>query len=611
MIDYSPGRWQVALVFRCSGSVFPKAAAWAIPSTLLAVLLHKWVIERDENMSVSQFSSYNFVLGFLVVFRSQQAYSRFWEAATIVQQVRGEWFNAISSCVAFCSTKPERHPEVQKFQNALIRLASLLYCSSLQQIAVLQDEAFDIIEVEGFQLESLEYLAAAPEKALVIMQWIQQLIMHNAETGVITAPPPILSRVFQELSRGIVNIVNAQKITDIVFPFPYAQMVSAMLMASALITPIALATIMNNVTWCAVLNFVSVFSFWAINYIAAEIEMPFGDDPNDLPVAALQRGFNQALITLADERCAKCPDFEMNETTDACNTVPCPFYLVTDISSDRLSSDHFKERKLKTHISGTMAKSEALFDDKDVPVSKARRATQCMQVRVKSEGLEYFRAQESMKSLKSSVASEHHVSVAKDFPFDRSASMLQVESSDNASNDPPSQVTTSADQLASGSQNKVPTLSPTEAPLQSMSLATGSQITDQLGEVMAKLEQRFALVVTNLGLLSKGHSCNSGAMFQESQLLTLSSLLDNHMALLVKELDKIVQACAEKAICSDPACNATRDRHWLPVESSVSWKEPTSLEEAITDAIPRATTEEYIFSETIQLSYFGKESSVS
>ena len=47
-------------------------------------------------------------------------------------------------------------------------------------------------------------------------------------------------------------------------------------MVSAIITPLMMATLMDQWYWCACLNFVSVFSYTCINYIAAEIEMPYG-----------------------------------------------------------------------------------------------------------------------------------------------------------------------------------------------------------------------------------------------------------------------------------------------------------------------------------------------
>ena len=42
--------------------------------------------------------------------------------------------------------KPEKKDDVEKFQHTLIRLASLLYCTALQQISVLEDEAFEILD---------------------------------------------------------------------------------------------------------------------------------------------------------------------------------------------------------------------------------------------------------------------------------------------------------------------------------------------------------------------------------------------------------------------------------------------------------------------------------
>ena len=46
-----------------------------------------------------------------------------------------------------------------------------------------------------------------------------------------------------------------------------------------------------------------VFGFWSVNFIAEEIEMPFGDDKNDLPIPELQKDFIKDLkvCTLLDK----------------------------------------------------------------------------------------------------------------------------------------------------------------------------------------------------------------------------------------------------------------------------------------------------------------------
>lgn len=48
-------------------------------------------------------NAYIAILGFMVVFRSNQAWTRYWEGADLVLQARGSWVSATSSLIAFCS----------------------------------------------------------------------------------------------------------------------------------------------------------------------------------------------------------------------------------------------------------------------------------------------------------------------------------------------------------------------------------------------------------------------------------------------------------------------------------------------------------------------------
>lgn len=82
MIEYDPGRWSLHIVCKCSGSVVPTAALFAFPSAVVAGLLHV-LLHQNEDMNdllgigdaaATTFSGFNFVLGFLLVFRVQLAY---------------------------------------------------------------------------------------------------------------------------------------------------------------------------------------------------------------------------------------------------------------------------------------------------------------------------------------------------------------------------------------------------------------------------------------------------------------------------------------------------------------------------------------------------------
>merc|ERR1712151_1280267 len=103
---------------------------------------------------------------------------------------------------------------------------------------------------------------------------------------------------------------------------------------------------MEDMVWCAILTFISVFCYWCINYIAAEIEMPFGDDANDLPVGRLQEGFNVALKMLMDTGCRDPPKLEMDAQHKGCPCMPCPFYLITDVQHHIFGEGSVQDEKL-------------------------------------------------------------------------------------------------------------------------------------------------------------------------------------------------------------------------------------------------------------------------
>merc|ERR1712066_1090342 len=107
-----------------------------------------------------------------------------------------------------------------------------------------------------------------------------------------------LTRFFQELSQGAAHVINARIITGIPFPFPYAQLLTTLLIAHWLLTPFFCALVMESVLLSSTFTFISVIAFWGVNYIAAEIESPFGDDANDLPLNALQKDMNKSLWIL-------------------------------------------------------------------------------------------------------------------------------------------------------------------------------------------------------------------------------------------------------------------------------------------------------------------------
>jgi hypothetical protein len=111
-------------------------------------------------------------------------------------------------------------------------------------------------------------------------------------------PPPIASRVYQTISRGFVNLLNAKKITDTRFPFPYAQLITFLLISHTFLTPMIMSGLIKSKVVCAAFTFVPVFGMFSLNFIASELENPFGTDANDLPLDNFQEEMNSCLLML-------------------------------------------------------------------------------------------------------------------------------------------------------------------------------------------------------------------------------------------------------------------------------------------------------------------------
>jgi len=316
MIKYSTGGINLLLnIGRLNGSVFPKALLFSIPSSAITAgfiwgIYEKgmWPYFKDPESVMNNnaiWGGFSFLVGFLVVFRTSQAYNRFWEGCTQMHKMGAEWFDACSSLVAFCQHSVAQPEAILRFQNVLIRLFSLLHAAALGEIegedaTTHTSRAFqmELVDADSLDRESLSTFIRSDAKVELVFQWLQQLIVCNINTGVLSIPPPILSRSFQEIATGMVHFHEAMKISNVLFPFPYAQTCDALLVLHWLIVPFICSQWVTKPWFAALFCFIQVFTLWTLNLIAVELENPFGSDANDIDGEAMHDAFNNALRLL-------------------------------------------------------------------------------------------------------------------------------------------------------------------------------------------------------------------------------------------------------------------------------------------------------------------------
>mmetsp|Transcript_19783 Transcript_19783/g.35877 ORF Transcript_19783/g.35877 Transcript_19783/m.35877 type:complete len:623 (-) Transcript_19783:87-1955(-) len=334
MISYrSKGATILMKLFIMNGSVFPSSMAVALPAAFLAAALRlaidagylPWLEAEDSVLTESQaWNGFNFLVSFLVVFRTSQSYNRFWDGCTAMHQMRAEWVDSCISIFAFTKYSHASVQQIDTFKALMVRLMSMLHAAALAELEVVNADFHDLSPVERFNkvsafdfeiidpglldAKSLMTTKRCGSRVELIYSWIQGLIVDNIRSGVLSIPPPILTRTFQEISNGMVAFHDAMKISYIPLPFPYAQACDCLLALHWLVVPFVISQWVTSAAWAAIFVIIQVFILWALNFIAIEIENPFGSDPNDLDGRRMQEELNTHLFMLLRAEAVRTPE---------------------------------------------------------------------------------------------------------------------------------------------------------------------------------------------------------------------------------------------------------------------------------------------------------------
>lgn len=375
MINYN-NRDLIGVFFRLAGSVmFTRFVI--VPATVSSVLCVLVICQpnarRYAGSSKTVAVIYATIIGFVIVFRTNMAFGRFFGGITHIVSMFSKWRDAFVAIVVFIETSILKYQENMKAEGANVekclqdiedlRLAkarlmhwfSLLSAVAIQSIQHGRDEEVGFVsellengaqklvpenrlhhphastppnhvpedtgpqpwtnQAGRVQLlgqltpQELEQLACVKETVNLVMMWILLELSELSISGLLLTEPPILTRVYQELSNGMLSYFRAMQIEAVPFPFPFAQVINYTLYGFFLFCPFIVMEIVNGLgsrgymrpdqMWPAVvLNFCACSAVAALNEISIELEDPFGDDMNDYPIAAQQWTVNWAIEDL-------------------------------------------------------------------------------------------------------------------------------------------------------------------------------------------------------------------------------------------------------------------------------------------------------------------------
>jgi predicted membrane chloride channel (bestrophin family) len=153
--------------------------------------------------------------------------------------------------------------------------------------------------VSDAEIRFLQMARGPSAKTQLCWYWITEFIIRehlNGSTGKVG--PPIISRVIQFLSDGMIYYNHARKIMFIPFPFPHAQISVIFVLVTIPAVAFLMDQFADNVLLGSCLSFLSVACLSGIHEVAREMENPFRNIPNEIPVVTFQAQFNEALLVM-------------------------------------------------------------------------------------------------------------------------------------------------------------------------------------------------------------------------------------------------------------------------------------------------------------------------
>ena len=149
------------------------------------------------------------------------------------------------------------------------------------------------------EIAFLQKARGASAKTQLAWSWLSEFIIREHLAGSLgNVGPPIVSRCFQFLSDGMIFYNHARKTMFIPFPFPHAQLTAIFTSVLVVVVPILMSEY-TTLPWLgAVFSFLTVMCLSGLHEVARELENPFRNIPNDLPLCTLLAQFNEAVITM-------------------------------------------------------------------------------------------------------------------------------------------------------------------------------------------------------------------------------------------------------------------------------------------------------------------------
>jgi len=240
---------------------------------------------------------------FSTVFRCGFSIARYNEAASFLLSFTGNWFDVASSLTAFTRSSSPDNEKATKFQHLTIRMISMINALSLNELGHVPNGSgdsfyFDVINWHGIDRHTRQIIEESPCKVETAFQMLQGLVVETMREQVMKTPAPIVSRVFQEMSSGMLKFHEAVKLSRYPMPLHYRLIASVLLSIYTVVTPLEYAAWSTDPFVGPLFAFVLTFSIWFMQGVCALLEHPFTYGAGVVDLQDIHHTLNMRLLSL-------------------------------------------------------------------------------------------------------------------------------------------------------------------------------------------------------------------------------------------------------------------------------------------------------------------------
>lgn len=268
------------IVFRLQGSVITAILPWVLLSGAYGFVVSVFEhfghasIFNDSKVLPNVVLTFNIVLSLLLVFRTNTAHDRFWEG----RKLWGALVNTVRNLTRnIWLIIEEREPNDRLEKETTLRLIVAFAVAMklhLRRTSINSELELLMPSLHFFKLKSTNH------PPLEIAFWIGDYIQYQYERKCVDV---YQLTSLQKLLNDLVDILGAcERILKTPTPLAYAIKLKQLLLIYLLLLPFELV---SGLGWWTgpTLAFITLVLL-GIEEIGAEIEEPFGEDPNDLPL---------------------------------------------------------------------------------------------------------------------------------------------------------------------------------------------------------------------------------------------------------------------------------------------------------------------------------------